>query len=404
MVRRLAFVSVIAVLLTSVGPATAGARGADRSSGHHPRWELRWSPRPAVDGVAAFEALEDDRRGSHPEGLPHIHPVGNAYRFDSHLVDRDGADRMRNEARGMRTRDGRPLEIGKDEIWRISYEMYIPDTLDATTNFTHIWQLKVPDVGTPVAQLSLQSHDGVPQIEARYWDLPTNSVHPFAATGLAPLQNKWISTTLEFASADDGYLRWVLRDGRRTLVDQRVDHVDLWFTQEQYNRPKWGIYRSLASPGLQDTYLLVRDLRAWRYGPAKPPVALPPPDRSPGAYEAERAGNVFEGAAEPGRCAVCSGGRKVLLTGGNIYDYTVVRGVLSDTTATKRMTVYALVDGAQTFFVSVNGADAIPVPMTGTAGTVSTATVPVPLVAGVNSIRFFNLSARTPELDKIVVQ
>jgi hypothetical protein len=30
-------------------------------------------------------------------------------------------------------------------------------------------------------------------------------------------------------------------------------------------------------------------------------------------------------------------------------------------------------------------------------------TVPVPLINGVNQIRFFNLTARTPELDKIVV-
>src|SRR4051812_210962 len=403
MIRRVVLVSVAAVLAASMGPAAADARGATRFSGHGPRWELQWSPRPRVDGMNAFEALEDDRRGSHPEGRPHIHPDHNAYRFDSHLVDRDGSDRMRNEVRGMRGHEGRKLEMGKGEIWRLSYQMYIPDTLDATTNFTHIWQLKVSDVGTPVAQISLQEHEGVPKIEARYWDLPTNTVHPFASTDLAPLQNRWISTTLEFASADDGYLRWVLRDGRRTLLDQRVDHVDLWYTGEQYNRPKWGIYRSLASPGLQDTYLLVRDLKAWRYGPARPPVTLPPPDRGPGAYEAERGGNIFEGAAEPARCAVCSGGQKVLLTGGNVYDYAVIRGVLSETTATRPMTVHALVDGAQTFYVSVNGADAIQLPMTGRKDTVTTATVNVPLVAGVNSIRFFNLSARTPELDKIVI-
>jgi hypothetical protein len=77
--------------------------------------------------------------------------------------------------------------------------------------------------------------------------------------------------------------------------------------------------------------------------------------------------------------------------------------VLSETTATKQMTVHALVDGSQTFSVSVNGADAVQVPMTGTKDTVTTATVPVDLVAGVNTIRFFGLTARGPELDKIVI-
>jgi hypothetical protein len=403
MIRKVALISATVALAAALGPAAADAHDAQHP-GHGPRWELRWSPKPGVDGLNAFEASEDDRRGSDPEGGPHIFPVGNMYRFNAHLVDRDGADRMRNEMRGMRTRDGRALEIGKDETWRITYQMYIPDTLDATTNFTHIWQLKVSDVGTPVAQMSLQVHDGIQKIEARYWDLPTNTAHPFASADLEPLQNKWISVTLEFKSADDGYMRWALQDGRRTIVDQRVDHVDLWFTQEQYNRPKWGIYRSILSPGLQDTYMLIRDLKAWQYGPATPAVTLPPPDRGPGAYEAERVGNIFEGAAEPGRCAICSGGRKVLLTGGNIYDYAVMRGILSDKTATRQMTIHAVVDGRQTFFVSVNGADAFQVPMTGTKDTITTATVPVPLVAGVNSIRFFNLTAHTPELDKIVIQ
>ncbi|MEZ0070755.1 hypothetical protein [Planotetraspora sp. GP83] len=367
-----------------------------------PHWELRWSPQPWRDGVGAFEALEDDRRGSDPEGAPHVRVDRNAYRFDSHVIDRDGSDRMRSEVRGMRTSDGRALEIRKDETWRISYDMYIPDTLDATSQFTHIWQMKTSDTSTPVAQISLPIKSGVPSIEARYW-IQNENAHPVGFTALEPLQNKWISTTLEFKSSDDGYMRWILRDGPRTIVDQRVDHIDLWWTEEQYNRPKWGVYRSIKSAGLQDTYLLIKDLKAWQLGRATPPVKLPPPDRSPGAYEAERVGNVFEGAAEAAYCAVCSGGRKVILIGGNIYDFAVVKGVLSETTATKQMTIHALVDGTQSYLVSVNGANAVEVPMTGTAGTVTTATVPVNLVAGVNTIRFYSHTARSPELDKIVI-
>ena len=400
MKRRVAPAAVaLLAVLTQTG---ASAYGSGPAGDHDPRWELRWNPRPAVDGLNAFEALEDDRRGSHPEGMPHITADRNTYRFTSHLVDRDGSDRMRNEVRGMRDHDGRPLEIRKDETWRITYQMYIPDTLDATTAFTHIWQVKTSDTSAPLMQLTLPIRDGVPKIEARYWD-PAGNVFPFATADLQPLQNKWISTTLEFKSSDDGYFRWVLRDGTRTVVDARADHIDLWTTQEQYNRPKWGIYRSIASAGLQDTYLLLRNLQAWQFGQATPPVVLPPPDRSPGSYEAERVGNIFEGAAEPAYCHICSGGRKVLLIGGNTYDYAVVKGILSDTTATRQLTIHAVVNGTQTFYLSVNGADATAVPMTGTPDVVTTVTVPVPLINGVNQIRFFNLTARAPELDKIVI-
>lgn len=393
---RLAGVLSAMALITQVGvtpPASAA-----------PRWETRWDPSPKRDGVNAFEALEDDRRGSHPEGLPHAGVAGNAWKFTAHLEDRDGSDRMRNEVRGMRTADGRPLEIRKDETWRLSYQMYIPDTLDATTSFTHIWQLKNSDVGTPVAQVSLPVVGGVPKIAARYWTLADNTSHDFALADLEPIQNKWVTATIEFKSSDDGYMRWVLKDGRKTIVDQTAEHIDLWWTQEQYNRPKWGIYRSIKSAGLQETYMLVRNLKAEQLGPATPPVRLPEPDRGPGTYEAERVGNVFEGAAEPAYCAVCSGGRKVILIGGNIYDYTVIRGVLSETTGTRQMTVHALVDGSQSLSVSVNGGDAVTVPMTGTKDTVTTTTVPVDLVAGVNTVRFYGLTARGPELDKIVIK
>jgi hypothetical protein len=381
-------------LLAGMGPASA--------AGPQQRWELRWNPNPATQGVNAFEFLEDDRRGSDPEGTPHITADKNLYRFTMHVYDRDGSDRQRNEVRGMRTRDGRKIEIRKDETWRLSYQMYIPDTLDATTAFTHIWQMKTPDTSNPLAQISLPILNGVPSIQARYWDA-AGAIHEVGSTALEPIQNKWVSSTLEFKSSDDGYMRWVLKEGNRTLVDEQLDHTDLWVTDEQYNRPKWGIYRSINSAGLQDTYLLIKNLQAWQLGKAAPPPVNPPPDRSPGAYEAERVGNIWEGAAEPARCAVCSGGQKVLLTGGNTYDYMVVKGVLSDTTATKQLTIHALVDGTQTFFVSVNGANAIEVPMTGTKGVVTTATVPVPLIAGVNNLRFFNLTARTPELDKVVI-
>ncbi|MFC4013882.1 hypothetical protein ACFOY2_42110 [Nonomuraea purpurea] len=395
--------SMIALTLALAPPAQAGPAGTSPQESAQARWEKRWSPSPRRDGVNAFEALEDDRRGSHPEGQPHVYVAGDAWRFDAHLEDRDGSDRMRNEVRGMRTADGRPLEIRKDETWRLTYQMYIPDTLDATTSFTHIWQLKNSDVGTPVAQISLPVVNGVQKIAARYWTLEDNKSHDFATADLEPIQNKWVTTTIEFKSGDAGYMRWVLQDGRRTIVDEKVEGIDLWWTEEQYNRPKWGIYRSIKSAGLQETYLLVKDLRAEQLGPATPPVKLPPPDRSAGAYEAERVGNVWEGAAEPAYCAVCSGGRKVILIGGNIYDYAVIKGVLAETAGPRPMTVHALVDGTQEFSVSVNGGDAIRVPMTGSKDKVTTTTVPVDLVAGVNTIRFYSHTARSPELDKIVI-
>lgn len=404
--KRSRFPAVLSIMLglTLAGSVAASPAAAQPDAGAaRDRWELRWQPRPDRDSVGAFEALEDDRRGSHPEGSPHVYVDGNAYRFDAHLVDRDGSDRMRNEVRGMRTGAGVPLEIRKDERWRLSWRMFIPDTLDSTSSFSHIWQVKTSDIGTPLLQLSLPIKNGVPKIEARYWTRD-DAVHPIATHDLAPLQNRWVTTAVEWQSADDGYVRWTLRDDHdRLLVDQRVDDVDLFWTEEQYNRPKWGIYRSIKSAGLQDTNLLIKDLKAWQRGPANPPVQLPPPDTSPGAYEAERVGNVYEGAAEPVYCRLCSGGRKMINLGGNVYDFAELKGILWPATEQRQLTIHALVDGTRTYRISVNGADSIEVPMTGTPDRISTATVPIPLINGVNRIRFFNNEARGPELDKIVI-
>nr|WP_250852980.1 hypothetical protein [Streptomyces rhizosphaericus] len=39
--------------------------------------------------------------------------------------------------------------------------------------------------------------------------------------------------------------------------------LDLW-RGKNYLRPKWGIYRSLNSSGLQTTYLLTRNFKAYK--------------------------------------------------------------------------------------------------------------------------------------------
>jgi hypothetical protein len=70
--------------------------------------------------------------------------------------DRDGDDRQRNEVKGMRV-DGRNLEIGKGQTWRFTYKMFIPDSLRATTSFTHIMQMKKPGQGSaPILTLDLR--------------------------------------------------------------------------------------------------------------------------------------------------------------------------------------------------------------------------------------------------------
>ncbi|MFD1546281.1 carbohydrate-binding domain-containing protein [Nonomuraea guangzhouensis] len=225
-------------------------------------WQLMWAPEASSVGLGAFETIEDDRADSHPAGQPHIFAEGNNFRFNMHTVDRDSmTDRQRQEVTGTRNPSGY-LQWLKGETWRVTYSMFIPSSLKATTTFTHISQTKMPGTGTnPITVTSLRRVDGVQTIEHKIFQSDTL----VGRTNLEPLQNKWIDAEYEITIGDGsaGSVRWVLRDGATTLVD--ATKTGDTFLGDRV-RPKWGIYRSLGdtSGSLQNCYLLLTNMRAYK--------------------------------------------------------------------------------------------------------------------------------------------
>jgi alpha-galactosidase-like CBM13-containing protein/carbohydrate binding protein with CBM35 domain len=238
-----------------------------------PTWQLRWAPQASVDGLGAFEGVEDDRANSDPTHRPHIYVAGDDYRFDMNSHVRDfSTDRQRNEVKGMHTA-GQNLTLLKGQTWRFTQSMYIPSSLQATTTFTHIMQMKMPGTGSlPILTVSLARVNGVQTIELHDY----NDGTVVGRTNLVPLQDRWIDMDLEMTIGDrpDGRLRWVIRNGATTVVDVVRTGVDTWLGDR--DRPKWGIYRSVkdSSGSLHDTYLLLTDMRAYQWSgtPAPPPA------------------------------------------------------------------------------------------------------------------------------------
>jgi hypothetical protein len=225
-----------------------------------------WNPDPASVGLAAFEGVEDDRAHSHP-GVKHIYVQGNAFRVDMHRRDRDTSkDRQRNEVKGMhvvdrRTGKGSNLELDNGQTWRIVYDLFMPETLKGCDHFCHIFQLKRPGPGSaPLVTMSLRRKSGQEQIALRSFA----SGGDIGAIALAPLRNKWITVDMTFKIGDKGAGRLLIHDGGRTVVDSTRTGIDIWLGDRI--RPKWGIYRSIQSPASQiiDTYLLIRNMRAYR--------------------------------------------------------------------------------------------------------------------------------------------
>ncbi|MFE9448498.1 Tat pathway signal sequence domain protein [Streptomyces sp. NPDC006739] len=250
-----------------LGAAVAGAAGtalglpatADAAS-----WQQKWAPSASRDGLGAFETVEDDRADSHPAGHPHIFATGANWRFNMHMVDRDTmTDRQRQEVTGLRTSSSGYLTWNQGQTWRVTYSMYIPGSLKATTTFTHIMQMKQPGTGSsPIVTQSLRRVNGKQTIEL---NLATDGI-VVGRADLDPLHDKWtdVDFQIRVGNGSAGSVRWILRSGGSTVIDVSKTGVDTFLADRV--RPKWGIYRSLGdtSGSLQDTYLLLTNLRGYQ--------------------------------------------------------------------------------------------------------------------------------------------
>ncbi|MGR6973815.1 Tat pathway signal sequence domain protein [Streptomyces cynarae] len=252
------------LLSAALGGTAAAAVGLPAATARAASWQLKWSPSARNDGLGAFETVEDDRADSHPAGHPHIFATGDNWRFNMHTVDRDtSTDRQRQEVTGLRTSSSSYLRWTEGQTWRITYSMYIPSSLKATTTFTHIMQMKQPGTGTsPIVVQSLRRVNGVQTIELK---LAIDDIL-VGRTNLEPLHDKWTDVDFQIKVGDGsaGSVRWILKSGSTTVIDKSKTGVDTFLADRV--RPKWGIYRSLGdtSGSLQDTYLLLTNLRGYQ--------------------------------------------------------------------------------------------------------------------------------------------
>ncbi|MFE2189106.1 hypothetical protein [Streptomyces sp. NPDC059455] len=251
----------------ALGQLTSGATLASAAS-RAAAAQLLWHPDPSSDGLKAFEGIEADRGGAHPDRKYVIVEGGDHYRFNIWKDDRDttgGGDRQRTESKGM-VQDGSAVKMRDGETWSLSYEMFMPTSLHGTSKFTHIFQTKTPvDNGGPYITLDLGRSGSTELLRARAY---ANSGSPdIASTNLAPLRNKWITIEWTFTVGSSGKAACVVRNGTGSgapvAVQGSMSNVKMP-DQDDYQRPKWGIYRSVesASSDILDTYLLFRNFRA----------------------------------------------------------------------------------------------------------------------------------------------
>jgi hypothetical protein len=150
--------------------------------------------------------------------------------------------------------------------------------------------------------------------------------------------------------------------------------------------------------------VVARDAKGRTSASSKAVRVTTPAPGGPTAYEAEAPGNTLTGNATVAGCDGCSGGQKVGNLGGG---EVAVNHVSAPKDGTYLLTL-DYVDGDSSRVIDLSVGDTtlqIPVPGTNDNnwGAPQSLTVPVPLKAGDNTLRFGNATDNAPDVDKITV-
>jgi polysaccharide lyase-like protein len=194
----------------------------------------------------------------------------NVFAFDSHRdLDNDRCtnfDRQRMEVKtapGSANQDILQHTNGQTAYYRWKFKL--PSGFQASSNFTHIFQIKAQagdDAGSPLVTITPRA--GSPDTLQIIWTPPSGQSGGGvkAQADLSLFRNVWVEAFVQYRSADSGNVQLSIKrlsDGA-TLVSWNSGTVDTWRDGNNYNRGKWGIYRSLNSiSSLRDETVLFAD-------------------------------------------------------------------------------------------------------------------------------------------------
>jgi hypothetical protein len=194
----------------------------------------------------------------------------NEYVFAFHLLrDVDGdrciestTDRQRIE---VKTYDASPADrvASEGEIHTYRWKFKLDDGFQASSSFTHIFQIKAAggDDSMPIVTLTPRagSPDQLQVLHAPSTDLGASEV---AVADLSGFTGEWVEAFVRTKNADNGSLEVRLSrlSDNATLIDWSANNIDMWREGAGINRPKWGLYRSLNNIDmLRDETILFND-------------------------------------------------------------------------------------------------------------------------------------------------
>ncbi|MCP8899875.1 hypothetical protein [Gilvimarinus xylanilyticus] len=192
------------------------------------------------------------------------------YVFAFHLLrDVDGdrcidsiTDRQRIE---VKTYSASPADrvATEGEIHTYRWKFKLDDGFQASSSFTHIFQIKAAggDDSMPILTLTPRagSQDQLQVLHAGSTELGATEV---ATADLSEFRGQWIEAFVRTKNTDNGSLeiRLSTLSDNNTLIDWSDNNIDMWREGASLNRPKWGLYRGLNnSDMLRDETIFFND-------------------------------------------------------------------------------------------------------------------------------------------------
>ncbi|HEX9615430.1 MAG TPA: hypothetical protein VGA55_07975 [Bacteroidota bacterium] len=233
-----------------------------------------------ADGKGAYEKI---RASEFDLELPDcIHPVRHitekwddelakqVFAFTLHReIDNDRCknfDRQRCEITSDTIVSPESLRGTKGEIHLYRWKFKLDIGFQPTPNFYHIHQIKAgngPEAGAPI--VTLTPRHGDPEIMQVIYSAPKGQKGsgPVLEVPLAPFKGEWMEAVERVRYDDHGSISLVVkrvRDDSLLLIYENSD-LALWRPGATWNKPKFGLYRSLRSPGfLRDETVLFADI------------------------------------------------------------------------------------------------------------------------------------------------
>ena len=249
---------------TSLSEVTLSADGPGTPDNTYERIE-------AVFAEGSIEA-PDLFEGDHTD-TPHIVEdtddiVGDHFVFLAHrdLDFNKGvqSDRQRNEIKSYDKSDNKVLGF-KDETMQFEWYFHVSSEMSLTSKFSHFFQLKARNDSEddsngnddqPVITLSAVEKDSSgKELQVRHSTgnnpdgTRTDDVY-LVKTNWSDIADEWVHVFVQSTFSEEGTFKMVLTRLRddAVIIDVDESNIDMWrgVSEEDFIRPKWGIYRSTA--------------------------------------------------------------------------------------------------------------------------------------------------------------